>query len=175
MHAQNSQRAASKRSRCPQHAGGYSRLGTYHLASVAPLSSIRASAHARADTYRATSSTWHNGTSHVTHYIERQQAKHMTDTSPARSWDIPHSRYNIAVLKTRCTQALHAPITPHSSDLCAPHTALNLRQTHPAASTPHSLKSCQAAQRRWNAVGELVEAQVQLPAEHADIALHNDT
>jgi hypothetical protein len=69
---------------------------------------------------------------------------------------------------TGCCRRVGCCASPSS---CRPHTAH--RKSHPvthAASAPHSHKSCQAAQRRWDATGELVVVQPQLPAGHRDTA-----
>jgi hypothetical protein len=138
--------------------------------------------HARTDTHDATSPTHHNGTSASwrvspkTAHANKPRTAHRTlthsiqHTSPARTHDIPHSRNHCALRKHHCTHtAAHTPHKARHTAPSAPHTAH--RKSHPvthAASTPHSLQSCQAAQRRRDAAGELVAEQVQRPAGHTN-------
>jgi hypothetical protein len=107
-------------------------------------------------------------TSHAPHITHSRAAyKH---TSPARPHDVTHSRDNSALREHHCTHtAARTPHTPRHTAPRTPHTAH--RKSHPvthAASAPHSLQSCQAAQRRRDAAGELVVAQPQPPAGHTN-------
>jgi hypothetical protein len=112
----------------------------------------------------------------VTQKQRTQQATHRTShtrtqhahISTARPHDVPHSRNHCTLRKHHSTHT--AARTPHTARHTAPttpHTAH--RKSHPvtrAASAPHSPKSCQVAQRRRDAAGELVAAQAQPPAGH---------
>ncbi len=107
-------------------------------------------------------------TSHAPHIAHSRTAyKH---TTPARPHDVPHSANHCPPRNHHCTHT--AARTPHTARHTAPttpHTAD--RKSHPVthtASAPHSRQSCQAAQRRRDAVGELVATQVQMPAGHTN-------
>jgi hypothetical protein len=89
-------------------------------------------------------------------------------TNSTRPQEVPHNRDDGALCKHHCTHtaARTANTTRHTAPR-TPHTAH--RESHKvthAAPTPHSPKSCQAAQRRRDAAGELVVVQVQPPAGH---------
>ena len=149
-----------------------------------PTSPHRATRHQRhtADTHAthdATSPTLHNGTSAMSRVSQKRtktnNAPHTTHshaaykhTSPARPQDIPHSRNHCAL---RNHHRMHnAARTPHTARHTAPTTPhATHTKSHPvthAASAPHSLQSCQAAQRRRDAAGELVVVHVKRPAGH---------
>jgi hypothetical protein len=70
------------------------------------------------------------------------------------------------VPKHHCTHTTaRTPHTARNTEPTTPHTTH--RKSHPithAASAPHSRQSCQAAQRRRDAAGELVTVQHQTPA-----------
>jgi hypothetical protein len=137
----------------------------------------------RADTHDATSPTQHNGTSASwrvspkTAHANKPRTAHRTlkrriHSSPARPQDVPHtgSRNHSALRKHHCTRTVAR--TQHTTRHTAPRTPHTAhRKTHPvthAASAPHSLQSCQAAQRRRDAAGQLVVVQIQLPAGHTN-------
>jgi hypothetical protein len=106
-------------------------------------------------------------TSHAPHIAHSHTAyKHATPTRPR----VPHSHNHCEQRKHHCTHtAARTSHTARHTALTTPHTAH--RKSHPvthAASAPHSRQSCQAAQRRRDAAGELVVAQVQLPAGHTN-------
>jgi hypothetical protein len=108
----------------------------------------------------------HTPSTHTTH-IAHSHAEYR-HTRPARLHDVPHSRNHSAlrsdhrvhtIARTPHTARYTAPTTPHAAH----------RKSHPvthAASATHSPQSCQVAQRRRDAVGELVAVQLQVPAGH---------
>jgi hypothetical protein len=107
-------------------------------------------------------------TSHARHIAHANAAR--KHTRPARPHDVPHSRNHCALPEHHCTH--NATCTPHTARHTAPTTpyAAN-RKSHPvthAASAPHSRQSCQAAQRRRDAAGEMVATQPQCPAGHTN-------
>jgi hypothetical protein len=115
---------------------------------------------------RVTRNNAHQQAMHRTSHTHTQQAK----TSPARPRDVPHSTNHCALRNHHCTHT--AARTPHTARYTAPNTPHAAhRKSHPvthAASAQHSHKSCQTAERRWNAAGELVAVQDQLPAGHTN-------
>jgi hypothetical protein len=70
---------------------------------------------------------------------------------------------HVIAISLQCTNitALHTYGSPQSAPLTVPKE--KQAQTQPAL-TPHSPKTRQAADRRWNAAGELVIRQTQKPA-----------
>jgi hypothetical protein len=84
------------------------------------------------------------------HVLHASTASHTAATIAPRE---------ITTARTPQTTRYTAPPTPHAAH----------GKSHPvthAASAPHSLQSCLAAQRRRDAAGELVAVQVQPPAGH---------
>jgi hypothetical protein len=160
---------------------------TCRLAPHSPLPSLPK--HAHTDTHDATSPTHHNTTSasrRVSPTIAHTNKPRAAHRTLARSIHTPaqHARttsratataMHCANITTRYTKlycphtAARTPHTPRHTALRTSHTAH--RKSHPvthAASAPHSHQSCQAAQRRRDAAGELVVVQVQLPAGHTN-------
>jgi hypothetical protein len=107
-------------------------------------------------------------TTHATH-IAHSHAEYR-HTSPARPHDVPHSHNHCALRSDhRMHTAARTPRTAQHTAPTTPHAAH--RKSHPvthAASAPHSHQSCQAAQRRRDAAGELVAEQAQRPAGHTN-------
>jgi hypothetical protein len=101
----------------------------------------------------------------------RTLTRSIRHTSPR---DVPHSHDNTALRKHHCTHtAARTPRTARHTAPRTPHTAH--RKSHPvtpAASTPHSPQSCQAAQRRRDATGELVDVHPQQPAGYKQPSRH---
>jgi hypothetical protein len=111
--------------------------------------------------------TQRSSTSHARHIAHSHAAY---KPSPACPYNVPHSTNQCALRKHHRSQT--AAQTSHTARYTAPtnpHTAH--KTSHPvthAASAPHSLQSCQAAQRRRDATGELVAAQGQVSAGHTN-------
>jgi hypothetical protein len=149
-------------------AGPMRTLRTFRPAPRSPRSSLRThQKHARASTPTARlapptiTARQRHGACHP------KQHKH---TSPARPHDVPHSRHNTALRnRHRMHTAARTPRTARHTAPTTPHATH--RKSHPvthAASAPHSRQSCQIAQRRRDAAGECVVAQVQPPAGHTN-------
>jgi hypothetical protein len=91
-------------------------------------------------------------------------------TSPACPHYVLHNLNRCALRDHHLMHtAARTPPTARHTAKTTPHAAH--RKSHPvthAASAPHSRQSCQAAQRRRDAAGELVAVQEQLPAGHTN-------
>jgi hypothetical protein len=113
----------------------------------------------------------------VTHHSAHLRATHATHTRTQHTnTQAPRARTTSRTAPTTAHRNYHcthtAACTPHTARHTAP-TASHIahRKTHPvthAASAPHSPQSCQAAQRRRDAAGELVAVQPQHAAGHAN-------
>jgi hypothetical protein len=156
---------------------------TFHLASVALIATVNAHTRTHRSTRRDKPHPAQRRHVHimarVTQNKARRQATHVTshtttqntNTSPARPQETPRT----AAITGHCANiTAHAPLqarrTPHGTK--APRTRRRARRkTHPvihAAAAPHSRQSCQAAQRRRDAAGELAPVQVQRPAGYTN-------
>jgi hypothetical protein len=138
-------------------------------ATITPQSCAR-----RHTQHSTTSAPWHvsPNTAHTNkpHTAHRTLTRSIQRTSPVRPHDVPHSCNHCALHQHHCMHtAARMPHTVRHTAPTTPHTTH--RKSHPvthAASAPHSLQSCQAAQRRRDAAGELVSAPVQPPAGHTN-------
>jgi hypothetical protein len=161
---------------------GQTRTAAHMPTSAALPNTVTPRTRAHRYTHDATRPTQHTGTSasrrvspKTTHtYKPRTHIAHShatyKHTSPARPHDVPHNPNHCALPEHHCTHT--AARTPHTARHTAPttpHTAH--RKSHPvthAASAPHSRQISQAAQRPWDAAGELVVVQLQPPAGHTN-------
>jgi hypothetical protein len=103
------------------------------------------------------------------HATSHTRAQH-TNTQALHARTTSHTAPTTAhcAIITACTPP-RARHTQHGTQLRPPHTSPTENHTQSHTRPPrHSLQSCQAAQRRRDAAGELVVVQVQLPAGHTN-------
>jgi hypothetical protein len=126
---------------------------------------------------QGTAATQPHGACHTKQCTPASRTPHIAHSHAAYNKQALHARTTSrtapttaqCAIITACTppRARHTHSTAHSSNNTTHPTETSHPVTH-AASAPHSPQSCQAAQRRRDAAGQLVAVQVQLPAEHTN-------
>jgi hypothetical protein len=88
---------------------------------------------------------------------------------PSAGWMLPESWFRC---KNKCLQETRTAIPTAGTP---PHSAHRKHAQTQGSHTPHSHKMRKAAERRWNAPGELVSGQTQVPVPHTHTHAHTHT